>query len=101
MSYIYRCSSCRTRNTWPRALASYVRWRRCRHCGHDRFYVDRERVNRLPCHCDGYHHAHRPGSRRCESNTMHPYWRSLDPDVLARLLIEFGGKPCTGAEPPF
>lgn len=50
---------------------------------------------------DGYHHAHRPGSRRCESNTMHPYWRSLDPDVLARLLIEFGGKPCTGAEPPF
>lgn len=101
MSHIYRCSRCRTRNTWPRALGTYVRGRRCRHCGHDRFYPDRERVTRKPCNCSGYHHAHRPGSRRCDHNHLHPYYRTLDPDVLERLLVEFGGVRCTSAEAPF
>lgn len=68
MSHIYRCSRCRTRNTFRRAIGDYVRQRKCRDCGHGHFYIDRERVNRKPCHCSGYHYAHRPGSRCCESH---------------------------------
>jgi hypothetical protein len=67
VSHIYRCTSCRTRNTWPKPLAAYVRGRKCRHCGHGRFYVDKERLNRKPCNCMAYHHPHRPNSGACGS----------------------------------
>ena len=42
----------------------------CRHCGHGRFYVDRERLYRSVCRCDGAYHwgTHRPGSPMCEQN---------------------------------
>ena len=66
---VYRCNRCRCRNTFRRALFTYVIARKCRDCGHTRFYVDKERVTRKPCYCGGYHHAHRPGSRCCE---LHP-----------------------------
>jgi DNA-directed RNA polymerase subunit RPC12/RpoP len=72
MSHHYRCNRCRTRNVWPRALADYKRGRTCKHCGHARFYVDKERVNRKPCTCSGAYHwgAHRPGSPMCDRNPL-------------------------------
>ena len=101
MSFIYRCSKCRTRNTWPRALATYKRGRKCRHCGYTKFYVDRERIERKPCHCVGYHHAHRPGSRRCDQHPLHPYWRSGDEGVLFDILIDGKGKSYAPGVIPF
>jgi DNA-directed RNA polymerase subunit RPC12/RpoP len=77
VSHIYRCSKCRTRNTFRRALASYVRGKRCRHCGHAGFYVDRERMNRIGCQCGGYHFPHRPGSPCCDHHPARDYWRAL------------------------
>lgn len=71
MSHTYKCSRCRTRNVWPKALAAYKRGRRCKACGYARFYVDKERVNRKACRCDGYHHPHRPDSPCCVSNPQH------------------------------
>ena len=70
MSYVYRCSRCRTRNSFPRSVLSYVRPRKCRDCGYQKFYVDRERVSRVSCRCEGAYHwiAHRPGSPMCEKN---------------------------------
>jgi len=70
VSHIYRCSCCRTRNTFSRAVETFVRGKRCRHCGYKRFYVDKARINRPVCRCVGYHHSHRPGSKCCE---LHPY----------------------------
>lgn len=96
MSHIYRCSCCRTRNTFLRALTDYIRQRRCRSCGHRRFYADRERATRKACNCDGYHHAHRPGSRCCVANPSHAYWRAKrqgeDEEVLLALTLESPGK---------
>lgn len=87
MSYIYRCSRCRTRNTFLRALSTYVRAKRCRDCGHDHFYVDKERTQRKPCRCSGYHHPHRPGSPLCEHNPTFDVRRAqaqgLDHDDMA------------------
>lgn len=68
MSHIYRCNACRTRNTWPKALADYVRGRTCRNCGNGKFYPDRERMNRKGCGCIGYHFPHRRGSGCCDHN---------------------------------
>lgn len=69
MSHVYRCSRCRTRNTFARAVGSYIRPRHCRDCGYTRFYVDRERIMRPVCRCNAYHWpAHRPGSPMCEKN---------------------------------
>lgn len=101
MSHIYRCSRCRTRNTWPRALATYVRGRRCRHCAYTRFYVDKERVRRKPCNCAGYHFAHRLGSRCCDAHPLHPFYRSGDEDVLVDLLFEGKGKSYADGRIPF
>ena len=72
--YKYRCNRCRTRNSFVKKLEHYLRPRRCRCCGHDRFYVDRERMRRRyehPCKCDGCHYPHRPGSSVCFDN---PYY---------------------------
>lgn len=96
MSYIYRCSCCRTRNTFRRALVDYVRPRRCRSCRHTRFYVDRERATRKACHCAGYHHAHRPGSRCCDSNPAADYWRAkregADDETLLAATLRAAGR---------
>jgi len=77
VSHIYRCSACRTRNTFRRALGDYVRGKRCRHCGHDRFYVDRERMNRRGCTCGGYHFPHRRGSGACIHSARSEYYLAL------------------------
>ncbi len=69
MSHVYRCNSCRTRNTFHKAIGAYVRKiPSCRHCGHTRFYVDKERINRKVCKCGGYHYHHRPRSGCCHQN---------------------------------
>ena len=105
MSHVYRGNRCRTRNTFLRALATYVRPKRCRHCQHDRFYVDRERVARKACHCSGYHYAHRPGSRCCEHNPAHAYWRAhregADSETLLALSLLSPGKTRRGDHVPF
>lgn len=92
MSHIYRCMSCRTRNTFARARHDYVRGRKCRHCGHTRFYVDRERIGRRGCGCGGYHFPHRPGSPCCESNPMADANRAKrageSPELVADLAME-------------
>ena len=67
MSYAYRCSKCRGRNTLKHPLEWYVRAKKCRHCGWFRFYVDKARQFRNDyCTCAGYHHTHRKGSLMCE-----------------------------------
>lgn len=73
MSYHFRCNRCRGRNVMPRHWRDYKRPKRCKHCGHQRFYVDKERVARLSCFCQGAYHweAHRPGSPMCERNPLH------------------------------
>ncbi len=87
MSHIYRCSACRTRNTWAKALSQYKRGRTCRHCGHRRFYVDKERLNRKGCNCGAYWFPHRPNSGMCGARV----------DFLGLLVKD--SKP--EAEPPF
>jgi DNA-directed RNA polymerase subunit RPC12/RpoP len=80
--YYYRCSKCRTRNVFPRDLEDYRRARKCKACGHRRFYVDKERVARQACSCDGGligrtgSIPHRPGSAGCLLNPLHPYHRA-------------------------
>ena len=71
MAYVYRCSKCRTRNTFRHALEWYIRPKRCRCCGHKAFYVDKERVRRKPCYCEGYHYPHRPGTTFCVVNPQY------------------------------
>lgn len=68
MSHIYRCMSCRTRNTFTKPVHEFKKGRTCRNCAHPRFYVDKERRNRKACGCMGYHFPHRPGSGCCDSN---------------------------------
>lgn len=106
MSHVYRCSSCRTRNTFRRPVESYIVVRWCRHCGHRHFYIDRERVARKACHCDGYHHAHRPGSRCCLLNAWHPVHQAKRAghdaqELELQLIVEGKGKPHLGTQIPF
>ncbi|MGC4075449.1 MAG: hypothetical protein QM702_00125 [Rubrivivax sp.] len=70
MSFHFRCQRCRGRNVMPRHWHDYARPKRCRHCGHTRFYLDRERTYRTCCSCDGAYHwgPHRPGSPLCWHN---------------------------------
>lgn len=67
MTWKYRCNKCRGRNVFLKLLEDYVRPRRCRHCGHGCFYLDRRRQYRTDyCSCtEGYHHMHRLGSPLC------------------------------------
>lgn len=68
----YRCSSCRTRNLFPRRIETYVRLKKCRACGHTRFYLDRGRLYRNDyCACEGYHHKHRIRSTFCIHNPQY------------------------------
>lgn len=69
MTWKYRCMLCRGRNVFIRPLDDYLRKKKCRHCGHDRFYLDRRRQWRTDyCSCDGYHYTHRIGSTYCMHN---------------------------------
>lgn len=62
----YRCMLCRTRNTFVRKIETYVRPKKCKSCGHTRFYIDRWRLHRNDyCRCEGYHYTHRKGSTFC------------------------------------
>lgn len=72
MSWAYRCMKCRGRNTWKHPWEWYKRTKKCRHCGHFRFYLDKARQYRTDyCCCAGYHHTHRSGSKFCEMNPQH------------------------------
>lgn len=69
MTWHYRCMKCRGRNVFLRELDTYIRRKKCRHCGHFRFYLDRRRQWRTDyCRCNGYHYTHRIGSPYCEHN---------------------------------
>lgn len=96
--FYYRCNRCRTRNTFARRVDDYLRERTCRCCGHNRFYVDKERHARKPCYCDGGLFGrtgsipHRPGSPCCTLNTWHPWHRAkvmgADEEALAEIAME-------------
>lgn len=70
MTWHYRCMKCRGRNVFRRMLEDYLRPKRCRHCGHGAFYLDRARQWRTDyCRCtEGYHYTHRVGSPLCVHN---------------------------------
>lgn len=110
MGYVYRCSRCRTRNTFNRPVTQYIRPRRCRDCGYAKFYVDRERVTRKPCRCHGGllgrtgSIPHRPGSAGCIHNPFGEAYRmkrdaGMDDDDLAFLGI--GGEKAIPGHCPF
>lgn len=117
VSYSYRCNKCRTRNTFRQPLEHYVRPRKCKCCGHRRFYFDKERNRRQPCRCDGGllgrsgSIPHRPGSPCCVLNPMHPYHRArvqgAPADFLMDLFIDLawegeGGRVTAPGDPvPF
>lgn len=97
MSFIYRCSKCRTRNTFKQAVVNYKPMRglpkltgnalkkelkangskQCRHCGHYHFYVDKDRIQRPVCVCGGMHFAHRPASSMCEQSPKADLLRAM------------------------
>lgn len=105
MAHIYRCSKCRTRNTFRHAVEWYTVKRKCRDCGHKHFYVDKERVYRVPCRCAGAYFwgAHRLGSLHCIHHPDHEHARAVrqgtHPGELAWDGV--GLKPCTSDKPPF
>lgn len=86
--YTYRCNACRARNTFNKRLAEYVRDKKCKACGHTRFYVDRERMSRIACTCSGYHFPHRPDSRCCERNVLHGYHRARRSGITGNELLD-------------
>lgn len=73
-----RCSRCATRRTLARQPAEYVRIPRCKHCGHNKYRIDRyrakfERGPKPTCHpgrcgCSMYAFPHRRGSGFCAFN---------------------------------
>lgn len=75
MSCVYRCSRCRTRNTFLRPVSTYKREKKCRDCGYKKFYPDKERIYRVHCRCEGAYHwgPHRKGSKLC---VEHPEYRA-------------------------
>ena len=77
--YIYRCSRCRTRNSFHHPVDWYKIKRKCRDCGYQKFYKDKERRARQPCRCSGAYHwgAHRLGSPMCEHNPNYQANRAL------------------------
>jgi hypothetical protein len=92
MSHHFRCCRCRGRNVMPRHWRDYARPKRCKHCGHTTFYLDKERLARQPCRCDGAYHwpAHRRGSLMCEHNLLFEANRArrsgADDDVVDALI---------------
>lgn len=93
--HYYRCNRCRTRNTFDQAVDWYDKAPECRSCGHTRFYVDKERVRRKPCKCDGGLLSrkngsvpHRPGSPCCVLNPWHEYHRARVMGAPEEVLLE-------------
>jgi hypothetical protein len=115
MAFNYRCMKCRGRNRFHKPVEWYVRPRKCRHCGHGRFYVALDRLGRPTCRCDGLIGRtgpipHRPGSPGCVTNPMHQYHRArvmgADRDTLLDILIEIawsgeGGRIVESDTAPF
>jgi hypothetical protein len=55
-------------------LEEYISFKKCKTCGHRRFYLDKERNDRAAgridrsketCYCSGHKHPHRPGVKFC------------------------------------
>lgn len=72
MIFHYRCRKCRTRHTLKKRLEDYVRIKKCKSCGSEKFSPDRHRdkkENKNPCVCHGYWFPHRKGSKWCIYNT--------------------------------
>ncbi len=91
MSHIYRCMRCRTRNTFSKPVAAFVRGRSCRHCANRTFYVDKERMGRVGCTCGGYYFPHRPGSGACvtsKTHAVHIAKRGGDKNEIAEAIME-------------
>lgn len=109
MSCHYRCSKCRGRNVLPRLLSEYKRPRKCKHCGHGHFYLDKERTYRSVCRCEGSYHwgAHRPGSRMCEHNSMVDVHRARRAGASDTVLLDLAAEAAwdkpgvVGADCPF
>lgn len=107
MTFKYRCSRCRVRHTFKRQLDDYMRPKRCKACGHSRFYWDKERNGRREiCGCDGYHFTHRKGSRMCHHNPLHELHERLrqgENESEVRLDLTLAGTIIgyTGEQPPF
>jgi Zn ribbon nucleic-acid-binding protein len=107
MGYAYRCSKCRTRNTFARRLEDYIRTKVCKSCGHKRFYWDKERNKRRDyCTCEGYHFKHRIRSLFCVHNPNYELnVRVLrygeEPEEVMLDIAWNNSSPCTSEEPPF
>lgn len=110
MSYIYRCNKCKARNTFKRPVEKYVIKRKCKNCLHTGFYLDRARINRVPCRCHGGllgrtgSIPHRKGSAGCIHNPFGEAYRlkrdaGMDDEDLAFLGI--GGVKATPGHIPF
>lgn len=95
MSWAYRCMKCRGRNVFRQKVEWYIRAKKCRHCGHGRFYLDRARQYRKDyCSCEGYHYRHREGSTYCIHNPNYQvnvrvgrYGEKLE-DVLEDIMLK-------------
>lgn len=92
---VYRCSRCRTRNSFNHSVAWYKRPRKCRDCGHAHFYPDRERMARKSCDCLGAYFwgKHRWGAAYCENNPDWEYNRAIRDGASAEDMIARGAKP--------
>lgn len=102
--HYYRCSRCRTRNKFKRAVSTYLVPKKCRDCGYKKFYPDKDRAARESCRCDGAYHwgAHRWGAQYCEHNPDHQYHRAVRDGATTEELAWAGlGLKSTGTDVPF
>lgn len=64
--HYFKCMKCRTRHVFRHPVEWYKIKRKCRSCGHWRFYLDKERTNRNDyCTCGTTHYPHRYKSSLC------------------------------------
>lgn len=74
--FYYKCCVCRTRNIFNHKVEWYKIKRKCKACGHQRFYVDKERQNRSDyCDCGSTHYRHRYKSNLC---SHHPEFEKYE-----------------------
>lgn len=100
MSYHYRCMKCRGRTVLKKAVEDFRDEPVCKHCKHEprpggtRYYVDKERVRRSTCTCDGGLIGrtgaipHRPGSRCCILHPKSMYYRAAREGASAEDLMQ-------------
>ena len=102
--YRYRCNRCRKPNAFHHPIEWYARPKKCKCCGHDRFYVDKQKMNPVTCKCQGYHFPHSPRSKLCEQNPLREYHlakqHGADESELQSILIRCV-KPTQSEECPF